>query len=66
MHEEDGDLGLWVQSPTGEKWKAFGDGRLPGKDGTGKSTSTNIDQCRKALRQSIQEVHGAFRTKHAI
>ena len=66
MHEEDGDLGLWVESPSGEKWKAFGDGRLPGQEGTGKSTSTNIDQCRKALRQSIQEVHDAFRTKHAI
>jgi hypothetical protein len=66
MHEEDGDLGLWVESPTSEKWKAFVDGRLPGKDGTSKSTSTNIDQCCKALRQSIQEEHDAFRTKHAI
>lgn len=57
MHEEDGELGLWVESPSGEKWKAFGDGRLPGKDTTNGATTSNLDQCRKALQASINEVH---------
>ncbi len=63
MHEEDGIVGVWVESPSGEKWKAFGDGRLPGKDTTGKATSTTLDQCRKALQQSVQEIHDAYTSK---
>lgn len=63
MHEEDGAIGVWVESPSGEKWKAFGDGRLPGKDTTSKATSTTLDQCRKALKQSVQEIHDAYTSK---
>jgi hypothetical protein len=66
MHEEDGELGLWVESPSGEKWKCFGDGRLPGKDVSAMSTSTNIAQCRKALQQSVQEVQDAYKSKQVI
>lgn len=66
MHEEDGELGLWVESPSGMKWKAYGDSRLPGRDDTGKATSTNLEQCRKALHQSVQEVHDAHIKKQAI
>jgi len=66
MHEEDGAIGVWVESPSGEKWKAFGDGRLPGKDTTGKATSTTLDQCRKALQQSVQEIHDAYSSKQPL
>jgi hypothetical protein len=66
MHNEDGEIGVWVESPSGEKWKAFGDGRLPGKDTTGKGTSTTLDQCRKALRQSVQEIHDAYTSKKPL
>lgn len=66
MHEEDGELGLWVESPSGMKWKAYGDSRLPGRDDTGKATSTNLEQCREALHQSVQEVHDAHIKKQAI
>jgi hypothetical protein len=66
MHEEDGEIGLWVESPSGEKWKCFGDGRLPGKDVSAMSTSTNIAQCRKALQQSVQEVNDAYKSKQVI
>lgn len=65
MHEEDGILGVWVESPTGETWKAFGDGRLPGKDTTGKATSTTIAQCRKAMQQSVQEIKDAYTSRQA-
>lgn len=64
MHEEDGAIGLWVESPSGEKWKAFGDGRLPGKDA--ESTTTNFEQCRRALQQSVKEVHDAYVSKQVI
>jgi hypothetical protein len=66
MHNEDGERGLCLESPSGEKWKAFGDGRLPGKDSSSKSTSTNLLQCRKAVQQSIAEVHNAFKNKKII
>lgn len=66
MHEEDGELGLWVESPSGKKWKAFGDGRLPGNDTSNKATSTSLEQCRKALRQSVKEVHDAHSSKQVI
>lgn len=66
MHEEDGEIGLWVESPSGEIWKAFGDGRLLGADTTGKATSSNMDQCRKALEQSVHEVRNAFHTGNDI
>ena len=66
MHDEDGELGLWVESPSGEKWKAFGDGRLPGRDDTQKATSTTLHQCRKALQQSVKEVHDAYASKQVI
>jgi hypothetical protein len=66
MHNEDGELGLWLESPSGERWKAFGDGRLPGKVVSSEATSNNLDQCRKAVQQSIAEVHDAFNNKKAI
>ncbi|KAJ4246063.1 hypothetical protein NW762_013808 [Fusarium torreyae] len=66
MHNEDGELGLWLESPSGEKWKAFGDGRLPGKDTSSKATTTNLEQCRKAVQQSIAEVHDAFNNRKII
>ncbi|KAK5952287.1 hypothetical protein OHC33_006760 [Knufia fluminis] len=66
MHEEDGELGLWVESPSGEKWKAFGDGRLPGKDVTNNATSTTLDQVRKALQESVKEVHEVYKSKQVI
>ncbi|KAI8623564.1 hypothetical protein F5Y19DRAFT_371826 [Xylariaceae sp. FL1651] len=66
MHEEDGELGLWVESPCGDKWKAYGDGRLNGIDTTDKATSTNISQCRKALQQSVKEVYDAYTSKQVI
>ncbi|KAH7224367.1 uncharacterized protein BKA55DRAFT_527425 [Fusarium redolens] len=66
MHNEDGELGLWLESPSGEKWKAFGDGRLPGKVVSSEATSTNFDQCRKAVQQSIAEVHDAFKHRKVL
>ncbi|KAJ4310916.1 hypothetical protein N0V84_010720 [Fusarium piperis] len=66
MHNEDGELGLWLESPSGERWKAFGDGRMPGKEISFKATSTNLDQCLKAVQQSIAEVHDAFHNKKII
>lgn len=66
MHNEDGELGLWVESASGERWKAFGDGRLPGRASSSKATSTNLEQCRKAIQQSIAEVQEAFHSKKVI
>ena len=66
MHNEDGELGLWVESASGERWKAFGDGRLPGRASSSKATSTNLEQCRKAVQQSIAEVRDAFHNKKVI
>lgn len=66
MHNEDGELGLWLESPSGEKWKSFGDGRLPGKDNSSNATTTNLDQCLKAVKQSIAEVHDAYNNKKVI
>ncbi|KAF5667071.1 hypothetical protein FHETE_5774 [Fusarium heterosporum] len=66
MHNEDGQLGLWVESASGERWKAFGDGRLPGRATSSKATSTNLVQCRKAVQQSITEVQDAFHSKKVI
>ncbi|KAH7148075.1 hypothetical protein DER46DRAFT_672082 [Fusarium sp. MPI-SDFR-AT-0072] len=61
-----GELGLWLESPSGEKWKAFGDGRLPGKVFSSEATSTNLDHYRKAVQQSISKVRDAFNNKNAI
>ncbi|EKJ68728.1 hypothetical protein FPSE_11096 [Fusarium pseudograminearum CS3096] len=66
MHNEDGELGLWLESRSGEKWKSFGDGRLPGKDNSSNATTTNLDQCLKAVKQLIKEVHNAFNNKKVI
>lgn len=64
MHEADGKEGLWAQSPSGEKWKSYGDGRLP--DHTTDATTTALKQCQKALEVSIKEVHDAYTSKQAI
>jgi hypothetical protein len=66
MHGKDEEIGLWVESPSGNRWKAFGDSRLPGKDLTHKATSTNLDRCYRALQQSVQEVHDAYSSKRVI
>lgn len=64
MHEEDGELGLWSQSPSGERWQSFGDGRLP--EHPAGATTTALKQCRKALEQSIREVYDAYKLKQII
>ncbi|KAF4338996.1 hypothetical protein FBEOM_7083 [Fusarium beomiforme] len=66
MHNEDGELGLWLESPSGEKWKTLGDGRLPGRDSSSTLTKINLDKCRKAVKQSISEAHDAFKNKNGI
>ena len=66
MHEEDGEEGLWAESPSGERWQSFGDGRLPDKSPSAASTSTALVQCQKALQQSVKEVHDAFSSKELI
>ncbi|PTD05054.1 hypothetical protein FCULG_00000105 [Fusarium culmorum] len=55
-----------LESPSGEKWKSFGDGRLPGKDNSSNATTTNLDQYLKAVKQSIAEVHDAYNNKKVI
>lgn len=64
MHEEDGMVGLWSQSPSGERWKSYGDGRLP--DHIPGATTTALGQCQKALAVSVKEVHDAYTSKQVV
>lgn len=57
---------MWCQSPSGERWRCFGDGRLPEKSIDATSTTSALIQCQKALEQSVKEVHDAYTSKQII
>jgi hypothetical protein len=61
MHDEDGDLGLRVQNPAGDKWRIYGDTKL-----FEPSNSDNLRLCSKAIQVSVQEVYDAYKTGKSI
>jgi len=60
MHEEDGREGLKVVSPDMTAWTCYGDANLFKTD-QDSHKAVNMEQCRDALRQSIEEVHEAYK-----
>ncbi|KAF5851002.1 hypothetical protein GGP41_010726 [Bipolaris sorokiniana] len=61
MHDEDGNLGLNVQNPAGEKWKIYGDTKL-----FDPANSNNLRICTEAIKVSVQEVHDAYKLRKVI
>lgn len=61
MHDEDGDLGLHVQNPAGDRWKIYGDMKL-----FDPVNSENLRMCTKAIQVSVQEVYDAYRSGKVV
>ena len=70
MHDIDGRLGLNVKNGFGDKWRAFGDGKLRGPDDLGKLILTllkksgidtnplaNLDIARAAVGAAVKQLH---------
>ena len=58
MHDEDNAIGLNVENPRGEKFRAFGDKRL-----LSPSNQTGLKACQSALAVSAGEVYEAWLNK---
>lgn len=65
MHEEDGGKGLKVKSPSGATWTCYGDAKLF-QTNSDSDKATNMEHCREALHQSVQEVYEAYKNKKTI
>ena len=61
MHDEDGELGLHVQNPAGDKWRIYGDTKL-----FDPVNGENLRICTKAIQVSVQEVYEAYKSGKAI
>ena len=57
MHDEDNAIGLNVQNPKQQSFKAFGDKRLLSPD-----DSTNLAACTSAVSASAHEIYDAWHT----
>lgn len=58
MHDEDNAIGLDVENPRGDKWRAYGDKRLA--DSVDK---TNLEYCKEAVQKSADEIYDCWKSK---
>lgn len=64
MPEENGREGLKVVSPDMTAWTCYGDANLFKTD-QDSHKAVNMEQCRDALKQSVEEVHEAYKNGSA-
>ena len=55
MHDEDGESGLHVTNTRGDKWTAYGDGRL-----LDEKSKDNLEHVIEAVQKSVNQVYEAY------